>query len=49
MGSTKSGDVIFWQIDIDGKVRTGKIMQYDPPQASGYRMQAVPLTGCTTS
>ena len=36
LGSTKSGDVIFWQIDIDGKVRTGKIMQYDP--ATGKRV-----------
>ena len=30
LGSTKSGNVIFWQVDINGKVRTGKIMQYDP-------------------
>ncbi len=36
LGSTKSGNVIFWQIDIDEKVRTGKIMQYDP--ATGKRV-----------
>lgn len=36
IGSTKGGDVIFWQIDVDGKVRTGKIMQYDP--ATGKRV-----------
>lgn len=36
IGSTKGGDVIFWQIDIDGKVRTGKIMKYDP--ATGKRV-----------
>ena len=36
IGSTKGGDVIFWQIDIDGKVRTGKIMQYNP--ATGKRV-----------
>jgi hypothetical protein len=30
LGSTKTNEVIFWQIDINGKVRTGKIMQYNP-------------------
>ena len=30
LGATKAGDVIFWQIDCKGKVRTGKIMQYNP-------------------
>lgn len=30
LGATKSRDVIFWQIDYTGKVRTGKIMKYDP-------------------
>jgi hypothetical protein len=29
LGATKNGSVIFWQIDVKGKVRTGKIMQYD--------------------
>lgn len=29
LGATKSKEVIFWQIDIQGKVRTGKIMQYN--------------------
>lgn len=28
LGATKSKEVIFWQIDINGKVRTGKIMKY---------------------
>ena len=28
--ATKTSEVIFWQIDIQGKVRTGKIMQYNP-------------------
>ena len=27
---TKDNDVIFWQIDIDKKIRSGKIMAYDP-------------------
>ncbi len=30
LGATKNKEVIFWQIDIHGKVRTGKIMQYNP-------------------
>lgn len=28
LGATKDRDVIFWQIDINGRVRTGKIMKY---------------------
>lgn len=28
LGATKTGDVIFWQIDIRGRVRSGKIMRY---------------------
>ena len=30
IGATQNKEVIFWQIDINGKVRTGKIMQYNP-------------------
>ncbi|MDY0354215.1 MAG: DUF6371 domain-containing protein [Bacteroidales bacterium] len=30
LGATKKKGVIFWQIDINGKIRTGKIMQYNP-------------------
>lgn len=30
LGATKNKEVIFWQIDITGKVHTGKIMQYNP-------------------
>jgi hypothetical protein len=30
LGATNNKEVIFWQIDIHGKVRTGKIMQYNP-------------------
>ena len=30
LGATKSNEVIFWQIDTKGEVRTGKIMQYNP-------------------
>ncbi len=39
LGSSKywSGATVFWQIDIEGKVRTGKIMLYDPK--SGRRVK----------
>ena len=38
--------VIFWQIDINGNVRTGKIMQYNP--TTGKRVHnAAPLIGYT--
>lgn len=30
LGTTQNKRVIFWQIDINGNVRTGKIMQYNP-------------------
>jgi len=30
LGATRKNEVIFWQIDIQGRVRTGKIMQYIP-------------------
>lgn len=37
IGATKNKEIIYWQIDIKGKVRTGKIMQYDP--LSGKRIK----------
>jgi hypothetical protein len=37
LGATKNKEVIFWQIDINGKIRTGKIMQYNP--ATGKRIK----------
>ncbi len=30
VGSTKDEAIIYWQIDTEGRVRTGKIMQYNP-------------------
>lgn len=37
IGATKDGSVIYWQIDTKGKVRTGKIMKYDPN--TGHRIK----------
>lgn len=39
IGTSKhwSGATVFWQIDIQGKIRTGKIMQYNP--ATGRRIK----------
>lgn len=36
LGATKNKGVIFWQIDINGKIRTGKVMQYD--SETGHRL-----------
>ena len=38
LGATREGAVIFWQIDKNGKVRTGKVMQYNPED--GHRIKA---------
>lgn len=35
IGATRDHSVIFWQIDIEGKVRTGKKIMYDP--VTGHR------------
>ena len=37
LGITKSGDVIFYQIDCHGKCRTGKVMKYNPQ--TGHRIK----------
>ena len=37
LGATRDGAVIFWQIDTNGKVRTGKVMQYNPED--GHRIK----------
>lgn len=37
LGATIKKEVIFWQVDIHGKVRTGKIMKYNPQ--SGRRIK----------
>ena len=37
VGTTKEGHTIFWQRDIEGHLRTGKIMAYDP--TTGHRLK----------
>jgi hypothetical protein len=37
IGATRAGEVVFWQIDIEGKVRTGKVMKYNP--ITGHRIK----------
>lgn len=37
LGVTRTGDVIFFQIDLHGHCRTGKIMKYDP--VTGHRIK----------
>lgn len=37
LGATKDGSVIYWQIDFKGRVRTGKVMRYNPE--TGHRIK----------
>ena len=37
IGSTREGHAVFWQRDTEGRVRTGKIMAYDP--TTGKRLK----------
>lgn len=37
IGSTRNGSIIYWQLDFNGNVRTGKIMQYDAK--TGHRIK----------
>ena len=38
IGSTKKGGTVFWQIDTAGRIRSGKVIQYDP---TGHRLKDV--------
>lgn len=38
LGTTKSRDVIFWQVDCNRHIRTGKVMSYDP--VTGHRIHS---------
>lgn len=40
LGATKHKEVIFWQIDTKGCVRTGKIMQYNPETGRRVKHQS---------
>ncbi len=37
IGGNDFGDAVFWQVDIDQRVRTGKIMNYDPTTGKRIR------------
>src|SRR5574344_15760 len=37
IGSTRNGGIIYWQLDFNGNVRSGKIIQYDA--ATGHRVK----------
>jgi hypothetical protein len=39
IGTTKDGSCIFWQVDIGGKIRTGKVIKYKP---DGHRDKELP-------
>ena len=43
LGATRDGAVIFWQIDKNGKVRTGKVMQYNPEDGHRIKEQGVAI------
>lgn len=36
IGTTKEQDIIYWQIDVEGRIRTGKVMKYD---TNGHRVK----------
>lgn len=40
LGATKNKEVIFWQMDINGKFRTGKIMQYNSKTGKRIKHQS---------
>lgn len=42
IGTTRSGGTVFWQIDHSGKIRSGKIIQYN--RETGKRIQEQPPT-----
>ena len=46
LGVTKSADVIFFQIDIHGRCRTGKVMKYD--SKTGHRIKDEAVGGRIT-
>ena len=40
LGATKKQEIIFWQVDTYGKIRTGKIMQYNPHTGKRIKHQS---------
>lgn len=43
IGATKSEDVIFWQIDSMGRVRSGKIIKYNPHTGHRIKDDGIPV------
>jgi len=39
IGATRNENIIFWQIDINGRVRTGRILKFDPD--TGHRFRGI--------
>lgn len=39
LGGTSKRETVFWQIDIDGNIRSGKVIQYN--QANGHRAKQI--------
>lgn len=46
LGVTRSGDIIYYQIDTRNRCRTGKVMKYDP--ATGRRIKDPAVPGAVT-
>lgn len=42
LGVTKDGDVVYYQIDIKGRCRTGKVMKYNPDTGHRIKDEAQP-------
>ena len=46
LGTSKAGDTVYYQIDVQGRVRTGKVMKYDA--ATGHRVKDESVDGRVT-
>ena len=46
IGVTRSGDTVFYQIDMQGRCRTGKVMKYD--RETGHRIKDSNVPGAIT-
>lgn len=44
LGMTKDGSVIYWYIDKENRIRSGKIMQYDPITGKRIKNTSAPIS-----